>query len=163
MPNLNRPQPMATLWIRELVDAEVTEEQCPEWLVRPGRLECKECWPAIEEVYRSLTDQALPETMSPKERRRIDVTLIYPDGSRQFVEIDERQHFNSCRATTLQHYPVDAKLGFPKDAWLSRAHSTPAISGGKWAWPKPPLFPEQGGRHQQRAFRDSIADLLPPL
>lgn len=25
-----------------------------------------------------------------------------------------------------------------------------------------PLFPDEGGRHLQRAFRDMLADLLPP-
>ncbi len=133
-------------------------------LVSPtGPEECKERWDALEEIYRSLTDQTLPEVMSPKERRRIDVIIKFPDGTQQFVEVDERQHFNPWRAITLDHYPTNAKLGFPKDLWQPRALTTPAIFGGKWARPRPPLFPKHGGRHQQRAFRDSIADLLSPL
>lgn len=36
-------------------------------------------------------------------------------------------------------------------------------TGGGFGKPKPPLFPGEGGRHRQRAFRDALADLLPPV
>jgi hypothetical protein len=29
--------------------------------------------------------------------------------------------------------------------------------------PKPPLFPHEDGRHRQRAYRDTLADLLPAV
>lgn len=33
---------------------------------------------------------------------------------------------------------------------------------GGFGKPKPPLFPREGGRHRQRAFRDALCDILPP-
>jgi hypothetical protein len=159
--NPDRPQPTVTRWIKQLINAEVREEECPDWLTRPGRRECRELWPLVQEIYAHLTGQTLPEIMSPKEKRRIDIVLAYPDGTQQFLEVDERQHFNPWRALTLDHYPIDTPLGFPREVWKERALSTPPRSGGGWARPKPPLFPEPGGRHQQRAFRDMVADLLP--
>jgi hypothetical protein len=36
------------------------------------------------------------------------------------------------------------------------------LEGGGFAAPKPPLFPAVNGRHQQRAFRDALCDILPP-
>jgi hypothetical protein len=152
---------MVLQWLRQLVDAQVLDQQCPAWLLRPGRTECGELWPVVQEIYTHLTGLKLPEIMSLKENRRIDVLLAYPDGTHQFFEIDEKQHFNPCRAITLEHYPNDVPLGFAKDTWKTRAFNTRPRSGG-WARPCPPLFPEPGGRHQQRAFRDMLADLLPP-
>lgn len=55
---------------------------------------------------------------------------------------------------------VDA---FPRRVWLEAAEKGRAHRGGGWAAPKPPLFPMAGGRNLQRAFRDALADLLPPL
>lgn len=37
------------------------------------------------------------------------------------------------------------------------------LPGGGFARPCPPLFPDPGGRHLQRAFRDGLADLLPSV
>ena len=36
------------------------------------------------------------------------------------------------------------------------------LEGGGFGKPKPPLVPAEHGRHAQRAFRDMLADLLPP-
>lgn len=35
------------------------------------------------------------------------------------------------------------------------------LPGGGFAKPRPPLLPNAGGRHLQRAFRDALADILP--
>jgi hypothetical protein len=45
----------------------VAEEAAPTWLVRPGRAECLDVWPLVQDVYRSLTDHALPEQMPERE------------------------------------------------------------------------------------------------
>jgi hypothetical protein len=37
------------------------------------------------------------------------------------------------------------------------------LEGGGFAKPRPPLFPGEGGRHRQRAFRDALADILPAV
>jgi hypothetical protein len=71
--------------------------------------------------------------MPPRERRAIDGLFGGRGQQWRIVEVDEAQHFNEFRAATLH-----------------------------WR-PKPPLFPMDGGRHRQRAFRDALADLLPSL
>lgn len=35
------------------------------------------------------------------------------------------------------------------------------LEGGGFALPRQPLFPDENGRHRQRAFRDSLTDILP--
>jgi len=42
-------------------------------------------------------------------------------------------------------------------------HRKSRLEGGGFAKPRPPLFPGVNGRHRQRAYRDVLADLLPPL
>ena len=101
--------------------------------------------------------------MLPLERRAVDgrVTL---DGNRtHLVEVDEAQHFNRFRALTLERYPADAPLAFPQEIWLAASRAKSRLEGGGFGKPKPPLFAMELGRHRQRAFRDALADLLPPL
>jgi hypothetical protein len=161
MPKPDRPESVMKQLIPHLVTADVHFQECPAWLIRPGRAECRDLWPTVQHIYNHLTEQHLPETMPQRELRRIDITLHYPDGSKQFLEIDETQHFNQWRSMTLDFYPDDVPVGFPKDQWKDRSDKSLKLPGGGFARPKPPLFPEQGGRHRQRAFRDMLADLLP--
>jgi hypothetical protein len=63
---------------------------------------------------------------------------------------------------TLHCYPAELRLAFDRDTWINRSLSEPQQKSGDWAAPKPPLFPNPGGRHLQRAFRDALADILPP-
>lgn len=149
-------------WLPVAVDAEVERECCPAWLIRPGRAECGRIWDAVSEIYGELTGLVLPEHAPPRERRRLDFVLTYPDGERQILEVDERQHFTAARAMTLERYPPVAVVGFPIAEWLARSRQrTGREPGGGFAAPRPPLFPGAGGRHRQRAFRDTLADLLP--
>ncbi|MFE9173438.1 hypothetical protein ACFYNZ_28900 [Streptomyces kebangsaanensis] len=65
---------------------------------------------------------------------------------------------------TLEHYPAGVKLGFDASQWLARSRALSGRKrGGGFGKPKPPLFPGDGGRHRQRAFRDALADLLPSV
>src|SRR5439155_24449544 len=73
------------------------------------------------------------------------------------------QHFNEFRASTLLLYPEQVPLGFPREVWLEASRHGRLIGPPGYWRPKPPLFPMDGGRHLQRAFRDALADLLPPL
>lgn len=158
-----RPQTLVTRLLSEVVDAHVETESSPPWLTRPGRTECAGAWPAVCRVYAALTGSALPETAPPRERRRLDVVLTYGNGLQQILEIDERQHFTAARGITLAHYPPDLQIGFPLAVWRSRCTELAGREpGGGFARPRPPLFPGAGGRHRQRAFRDALADLLPP-
>lgn len=153
-----------TRLLAETVRAEIDSERCPPWLRRPGRIECLALWETASAIYGALTGLVLPELAPPREGRRLDVLLTYENGDRQILEVDEEQHFTAARALTLEHYPAGVRIGFDASQWLARCHTrTGKERGGGFARPRPPLFPGEGGRHRQRAFRDALADLLPPL
>lgn len=153
----------------ELVAAILGADSCgtaatPTWLRRPGKKECGHSWNLAQEIYADLTSGAkLPETMPLRETRRVDCVLTL-HGEHRILEVDEKQHFNHFRAQTLAHYtgPHHATpIAFPAAAWIAKGTAKGKLEGGGFARPCPPLFPEPNGRHQQRAFRDALADLLP--
>lgn len=136
-------------------------EAVPEWLLRPGRPELGPLWPIAQRVYGALTGMALPETMPPRERRRLDIIVTHTDGCQQIVEFDEGQHFTAARRITLEHYD-EVRAGFDVDEWKRRCDELAGRErGGGFGRPCPPLFPGPGGRHRQRAFRDFLADVVP--
>lgn len=149
--------------LSQVANGEVARGPTPAWLLRPGRDDCGTRWPLVQEIYTALTGRDLPEAMPPRERRTIDAVLTHPDGTRRLVEIDEKQHFTPARAIVLDHYPDDLAPGFDAAEWTARARAATRLPGGGFARPCPPLFPEAGGRHLQRAFRDGLADLLPSV
>lgn len=133
----------------------------PDWLQRPGRHECRDQWPLVQQMYQAITGCVLPDTMPSRERRRVD-GVFHGHSDRPFIfELDETQHFNMYRAATLRLYPNTLQLGFSKDNFIQHCRQKKKLEGGGFAKPKPPLFPDTNGRHQQRAFRDALTDLLP--
>jgi hypothetical protein len=147
-----------------LPDAEI-HDRTPAWLMRPGRRECGDRWKLVVWIYRGLTDLELPQTMPPRERRRVDAVIERPGERPRIFEFDESQHVNMHRAATLRAYPGGVETAFPRDVWLRASESSTkklSTTGG-WGKAKPPLFPYPGGRHLQRAFRDALADLLPGI
>jgi hypothetical protein len=133
----------------------------PAWLLRPGRIECGKHWPLICNIYRELTGLELPEVMPTNNRRTVD-GILKCGKSQRIVEVDESQHFNCYRGNTLRLYPEDVPLAFDRETWIVHSQAEPRQNAGGWAKPKPPLFPHAGGRHRERAFRDALADILPP-
>jgi hypothetical protein len=79
------------------------------------------------------------------------------------VEFDETQHFNRYRAATIRRYPSSIRVAFDRTAWLAASDAKQRLEGAGFARPKPPLFPQEDGRHRQRAFRDALADVLPAV
>jgi hypothetical protein len=149
--------------VRKATGARKVEQCAPPWLVRPGRLECKHRWGLICQIYHALTGAVLREVMPSRESRRIDGTLELAGQPLRIIEVDEYQHFSAYRATTLRHYPKTITLAFDRESWIEWSEETRRLSGGNFAKPCPPLFPDAGGRHRQRAFRDALCDLLPPV
>lgn len=148
-------------FVVRLLDAELAAT--PDWLLRPGADECGEQWETVCSTYHDLTaGLELPATMPPRESRRVDAVLHKGGGAPRILEVDETQHFNRYRALTLRHYPPGAPVAFPVERWIEQSDKKERLEGGGFARPKPPLFPAEYGRHQQRAFRDMLADLLPP-
>jgi len=136
-------------------------QKTPAWLMRPGRAECGKHWPLVQQIYHTLSGLELPETMPPREWRKVDGVFQSPHGDTFIFELDEKQHFNAFRAATLRLYPTSIRLGFSVNEWLDRCHQKTKLERGGFGKPKPPLFPGENGRHRQRAFRDALADLLP--
>jgi len=133
----------------------------PSWLIRPGRAETGRRWGLVQSIYGELTGLELPEVMRPVERRTVDAVLRLNDGFRIF-EFDEKQHFNQYRALTLRRYTKSVRVAFPKKVWIERCDRKQKLEGAGFAVPRPPLFPGDGGRHRQRAFRDALCDIVPP-
>lgn len=136
----------------------------PHWLARPGRAECGPLWNVVSDIYARLTNGLrLPDVMPPRERRSLDALMSDASGLTHVLEIDEKQHFNAYRAQSLSLYPPDAPVAFPTDAWIEASMAKKRLEGGGFARARPPLFDLDNGRHRQRAFRDALADLLPPV
>lgn len=78
-----------------------------------------------------------------------------------FIEIDEHQHFTSLRLASLNLYPSDIPLGFDLDEyraiceeWRDRAD--------RFRTSKEALGFGPSGRQRQRAYNDSLRDLVTP-
>jgi len=146
--------------VKDVLGGDV--QPTPSWLLRPGKAECRDRWPIICDIYAALTGLVLRETMPASERRIVDCVLKIGNGPSRIIEVDEKQHFNVYRSKTLRMYP-DVPLAFEREQWISHSESRLRLEGGGFAKPKPPLFPGEFGRHQQRAFRDALADILPSV
>jgi hypothetical protein len=144
----------------DILEAEILPT--PEWLVRPGEDECGSQWLLVQSIYKDLTGLDLPPVMRRVERRTVDAVLQQEGKPPRIVEIDEKQHFNRYRARTLRRYLDEVPVAFPAREWIERSERKTNLEGGGFGAPKPPLFPGEGGRHRQRAFRDALSDILPP-
>lgn len=132
----------------------------PDWLQRPDAADCGSRWPLVCEIYRSLTGLDLPMVMPPREWRRIDGVIQVAGSRPRIVEVDEAQHFNAFRARTLECYH-NVPVAFDVADYMTHCGVKCRLEGGDFGKPKPPLFPGEGGRHRQRAFRDALADIVP--
>jgi len=129
-------------------------------LIRPGQKECGSYWSLIKDIYHELTGGELPGEMPSREWRKVDGVFQTKSGLFIF-ELDEKQHFNVYRSKTLSLYPKNLLVGYSIDLWLKICNKKSKLEGGGFAKPKPPLFPGENGRHRQRAFRDSLTEILP--
>jgi hypothetical protein len=152
-------QHAVTQLVRDLIGG--AEVQTPTWLIRPGRADCGRRWSLIQRIYRELTGLDLPPEMPRRERRQVDLVLAPRGRQPRIFEVDETQHFNRFRATTLRLYPRAIRVAFPKRSWIDRSEAKTRLEGGGFAKPRPPLFPGEAGRHRQRAFRDALTDIVP--
>ena len=132
----------------------------PDWLKRPGRIECGSYLSLIQEIYHELTGGELSDEMPLREWRKVD-GMFQTKGGLFIFELDEKQHFNAYRSKTLSLYPKNLLVGFSIDLWVKICNKKSKLEGGGFAKPRPPLFPGENGRHRQRAFRDSLTDILP--
>ncbi len=66
------------------------------------------------------------------------------------IEFDEKQHFTLLRAAGLKAYLSEVALGFPKERWIALCDEIRAGDNS-------PMY-----RDEQRAFYDSVRDILAP-
>lgn len=84
-----------------------------------------------------------------RERHRLCCDLYLP-AQRLIIEFDEKQHFTLPRAASLRAYPRNVRLAFDRERWIRLSSE---IRAGDH---NPPY------RDEQRAFYDSVRDLLAP-
>lgn len=110
--------------------------------------------------YRKLTvsDHAPADRKGPVScpHRRTTWTEVPP------VEIDELQHFTSHRALTLSLYPTDALITFDRQQYLALCEQWSGKADRAFAH-KPAVGFGPRGRPRQRAYNDSLRDLLTPM
>jgi len=79
-----------------------------------------------------------------------------------FVEVDEVQHFTTARETALRLYPPALDLGFDVPEYLELIERWRPKADAAYAHRTSSDFPQVGGRQAQRAYNDSLRDLLAP-
>ncbi len=135
------------------ITGRTIETRTSIWLLRPGLIECGNYWQLVCQIYQGLTGRQLPEVMPARETRRVDGTLEFGCSGKRIIEVDESQHFNQYRSMTLRRYPKEIQLAFDRKTWIDHSESKQwPKSGGGFAAPKPPLFPNAGGRHGKERF-----------
>ena len=129
--------------------------------MRPGKVEFRNCWSQVREIYLELTGYMRPDEMPPKERRILDGAYLGTGGRPFIFELGEKLHFNAYSAPTLGLYPANLVVGFPIGRWIKQCNRKSKLEGGGFARPSAPLFPGENGRRRQQAFRDALTDILP--
>lgn len=149
--------------VTRITRANKSKIKAPPWLVRPGKVECGDKWMLVQKIYTALTDLILPDVMPPREWRWLDAILVHDSAAPRILEVDESQHFNKFRAVTLSFYTGNVRLAFDAQQFLDASKSKSRLQGPGSGFGDacPPLFPGDGGRHRQRAFRDALVDILP--
>jgi hypothetical protein len=78
------------------------------------------------------------------------------------IEVDERQHFTTARERSFEHYPSTVALGFDVDEYRQLIATWRSRADRAFAHRTAVDFPSPGGRQAQRAYNDSVRDLLAP-
>ncbi|NJM83492.1 MAG: hypothetical protein HC844_14365 [Tabrizicola sp.] len=80
------------------------------------------------------------------------------------LEFDEMQHFTKQRELSLSLYPDQVSLGYDRSYYMSLCirFCDAAKAKGAAGYRRPTAeFPFIGGRHCQRAFFDTLRDIIP--
>ena len=137
-----------------------------QWLTNRGHLEPRleghvpeDVLASLSEIYGALGGDE--ETLGSKRRQ-----LLRPDfvlaKEELLIEVDELQHFTSDRLTALELYPEQVPLGFDLDEYRRLGATWSARADSYRATKQAAGFARHGGRRAQRAYFDSVRDLLTP-
>jgi hypothetical protein len=78
------------------------------------------------------------------------------------IEVDEEQHFTTARLRTFGQYPADVPLGYQLETYVGLVREWTPRGDRAFAHRVSADFPRPGGRQAQRAYNDSLRDLLAP-
>jgi hypothetical protein len=78
------------------------------------------------------------------------------------IEVDEVQHFTTARARSFDFYSAQVVLGFNLDEYIELIRRWRSKGDRAFAHKKAADFPNVGGRQAQRAYNDTLRDLLAP-
>ena len=131
----------------ESVFDHVEKEATFLWLKTPDVKEVNKLPPSLVSIFEKLHMKRGTESFL-KQRTSLRCDYFLPK-QRIIIEVDERQHFTAPRAQALLIYPVEACLNFSKKVWIDTCKQINAKDNS------PPY------RDEQRAFYDSMRDLLP--
>lgn len=121
----------------------------PAWRVRQPLAEI------FEALDGSLEDQAAKGTTSlPGD--------FFHERSGRFIEVDEVQHFTSFRSLALEIYPDETPLGFDLARYRQMCEEL-APTADRFFASKAARGFGPGGRQRQRAYHDSLRDLVVPV
>ena len=111
----------------------------------------------LSDIYRAVN--GLEALLISKRHSRCGVDFQLDE--RTFIELDEVQHFSSQRLTTLHYYNgLPHFVDVPLYQQLCRRFR--ATADRAWAKPVRNEFAFVGGRTSQRAYLDSVRDLIAP-
>ncbi|MCT9625770.1 hypothetical protein HWD94_11615 [Pseudarthrobacter equi] len=114
--------------------------------------------PALEAIFLALEGQ----TAAQLGKRVVALPGDFyhaPTGT--FIETDEMQHFTSFRLRTLELYPLGVPLGFDISFFKHLCRQW-APTADKYRAAKDATGFGPGGRQRQRAYNDSLRDLVIP-
>ena len=114
----------------------------------------------LDDLHESLGGDR--HALAHKPRRLLSGDLVVAHSG-QIIELDEVQHFTAARLDSLEWYPGRGTFGFSIDhyrrlidTWWDKAHT---MFTRQWAAD----FDFGGGRRAQRAYLDTLKDLLAPV
>ncbi|MDM7933427.1 hypothetical protein [Tabrizicola sp.] len=115
----------------------------------------------IKNVFSALNGDL--QGLAGKKEMKLRPDAFLPDLN-CLIEFDEVQHFTSQREIALSLYPDGLSFGYERDSYISlcKRYGTIAAKKGAAGYRRPTAeFPFVGGRHFQRAFFDTLRDILP--
>lgn len=132
------------------------------WLNQRGHLglpeQARSAVSAMRMIFEAL--DGIESDVAAKRTTALPGDFFHPESG-VFVEVDESQHFTSFRLATLDLYPDGAALGFELLEYKRLCREL-APRSDHYRRDKAAIGFGQGGRQRQRAYNDSLRDLVTP-
>jgi hypothetical protein len=159
---LGKFQSKITAIIEEVLSSKLEVNKKFDWLIN-SHLEVKnpDDYKLLENIFFSLNGDF--EGLSKKRTKRLENDAFYEKGN-LLIEIDEIQHFTIYRLKSLELIKNhNIELGYSIEDYtnICSNHYTSAIRKGPSGYRSPKRdFPFENGRACQRAYLDSLRDVL---